>query len=509
MKKNVWLVCGLMLTSGLLAQQATNTTAIPGPITATPVAPVAAAPATTVLMAPATAAVATNTPSATKAKKKSGKKKAPGTAKKNGKKAAVKKPSATVVAKAKPAPAPAAAPELKTVPLVPGPATVAASHVNVRGQSNLKGEVIGHLAQGNPVTVIEEIILKKSGPDEPSAWAKIALPASIHTWINASFVDSNKTVTAKRLNLRGGAGENYSVLGRVERGDIVKEVATKGDWMEIEAPTNAYAYVAAVFLKQEEPAAPAAAPAVTAPAVAAAATPVAPAPVPAVTPAPVVIPTNTPTVAAVAPAVAPPVVAPPVVITPLAPAPVTPLTDIPKPPPPVTNTPAPVVVPPAPMPAPEPATTTVVAAPPVVPPAPVEANPPPPVVPAVTPAVPAVPAEPTPAPVPVPAPTPTVAAVEPAPAEPKADEPPAPRVVQREGIVRGMTSIQAPSPYALTSLDTRRNIDYLYTASTNLDLSRYKGAHVIVIGEEYLDSRWGNTPVIDIQRLTVLTDADK
>ena len=70
-----------------------------------------------------------------------------------------------------------------------------------------------------------------------------------------------------------------------------------------------------------------------------------------------------------------------------------------------------------------------------------------------------------------------------------------------------MTSIQAPSKYALISVDTGKNIDYLYTTSTNLDLGRYKGAHVIVVGEEGLDARWGNTPVIDIHRLIVLKDA--
>ena len=40
--------------------------------------------------------------------------------------------------------------------------------------------------------------------------------------------------------------------------------------------------------------------------------------------------------------------------------------------------------------------------------------------------------------------------------------------------------------------------------STNLDLSRYKGLHIIVTGEEGLDERWKNTPVITIQRIQVL-----
>ena len=47
-------------------------------------------------------------------------------------------------------------------------------------------------------------------------------------------------------------------------------------------------------------------------------------------------------------------------------------------------------------------------------------------------------------------------------------------------------------------------INYLYTSSTNLDLSRYKGLHIVVTGEEGLDERWKNHPVITIQRIQVL-----
>src|SRR5438270_5488312 len=57
--------------------------------------------------------------------------------------------------------------ELRTVPLVPGPAIVAANRVNVRGQEKLKSEVLGRMTNGEPVTVIEEIHLTRSGPDEP------------------------------------------------------------------------------------------------------------------------------------------------------------------------------------------------------------------------------------------------------------------------------------------------------------------------------------------------------
>ncbi len=343
----------------------------------------AAAPAATI--APATAN--TNAPSAKAAKKKAAKKGAKAAQKKSVKKAAAKKKEAM--------------PELKTVPLVAGPATVVASNVNVRGQAKLKSEVVTRVTKGDPITVIEEIVRNNSGPDEPSAWAKVALPPGAHVWVNTSFIDAaNQTVKAKKLNLRSGAGENYSVIGRLKRGDAVKTITTKGDWTEIEAPTSAYAFMAAQYLKQG----PAEAPAPTPPA-----------------PAPPE-PTPTPAVVAAAPTMAaPPTEAPPV-------------------------------------------------------PAPTE----------------------PPAVIPTPAPPP------PAVTEPAETEPPPPRIVQREGLVRGMTSIQAPSKFVLVSPENGRDLDYLFTTSKELDLRRYKGMRIIVTGEEALDERWGNTPVLTIQKIEVL-----
>jgi uncharacterized protein YgiM (DUF1202 family) len=384
MKNNCWLILGAMLSTSLLAQQATNTTP------SAPIETPAAAPAAT--LAPTTAK--TNAPAAKAGKKKAGKKKA--------------------VAKKK-----APAPVLKTVPLVPGPATVVASNVNVRGQAKLKSEVVTRVTKGQSVTVIEEIVRNNSGPDEPSAWAKILLPPNAHVWVNTSFIDgTNQTVKPKKLNVRSGPGENYSVIGLLHAGDAVKPVTTKGDWTQIEPPANAYGFMAAQYLSQEAPATVAA--------------------IPPVTPKPI---EAAPTPATVA-------VIPPVAPTPTEPAP----------------TPA-----------------TVAATPPVAPP-------------------------PTEAPaVPPPTETPAVTnAIAATPPEPEVEEPPPPRIVQREGIVRGLTSIQAPSKFALISPENGKNIDYLYTTSAELDLRRYKGLRIIVTGEEGLDERWGNTPVLTIQKIQIV-----
>ena len=51
---------------------------------------------------------------------------------------------------------------------------------------------------------------------------------------------------------------------------------------------------------------------------------------------------------------------------------------------------------------------------------------------------------------------------------------------------------------------TEQTVTLQVATTTNLDLSRYKGMHIIVTGEEGLDARWKNTPVITIQKIQVL-----
>jgi uncharacterized protein YgiM (DUF1202 family) len=370
MKIKFWSVYVALISTSLLAQPDTNSPA------ATPIETPAAAPAVTAMpeVKPAPAVE----PAAKPAKKKA----AP--------RQTAKKPTV------RPS-------ELRTTPLVAGPAVVAANRVNVRGQAGLKGEIITRMTNGEPVMVLEEIKLKHSGPEEPSVWVKIALPAKAALWAKASFIDpTTKAVIPKKLNLRGGPGENYSVLGTLQRGAVVRELVTKGQWMQIEASTNAWAFMAAQYLTQEPAALAAAGLAGT-------------------------------QVAATAESAAPPtsITEAPAVVEAATNAPATPETG---------------------------AGTNEMAA----------------------------------------AGTNELAAA----ATP--EEPPPPRIVLREGIVRGATSIQSPTRFELISPDNHKLINYLYTTSPHLDLSRYKGLHIIVTGEEGLDDRWRNTPVITIHRIQVL-----
>jgi uncharacterized protein YgiM (DUF1202 family) len=368
-----------MLSTSLLAQQATDAPAGANP--APGAQPAAVAPAASPTTPSESPTASTNAP----AKKTAVKKKAQ-------KKPAPKKQPAV------------AATELRTVPLNPGPATVVATHVNVRGQPKLNSEVVTRLDRDQIVTVLEEIVRNDSGPEEPSAWAKIQIPEGTHVWVHTDYVDTAaKTVKPRKLNLRSGPGENYSVVGLLVQGETINPVGNKGDWLEIEAPTNAYAFMAAQYLKQETTPSPAATPAEPPPA--------------------------TPATVAEAPSMA----APP--------------TDAPATPPPST-----------------PSTDTNAAAPP----------------------------------------TATAAPSEPSAADTAAEEPPKKRIVQREGVVRGTRSIQAPTPFELYNTETGRTIDWLFTPSKELDLRRYKGLRIIVTGEEGLEERWGNTPIITIERIQVL-----
>jgi uncharacterized protein YgiM (DUF1202 family) len=119
----------------------------------------------------------------------------------------------------------------------------------VRGQAAISSEVLLRLKRGDQVIVLEELTLKKPHEDEPAHWARIALPTNVATWVHSMFIDADsKTVKPKRLNLRSGPGENFSVLGRVEKGTTIQEIETKGEWIRIESPNSAFGFVAAHLL---------------------------------------------------------------------------------------------------------------------------------------------------------------------------------------------------------------------------------------------------------------------
>jgi hypothetical protein len=82
--------------------------------------------------------------------------------------------------------------------------------------------------------------------------------------------------------------------------------------------------------------------------------------------------------------------------------------------------------------------------------------------------------------------------------------PPPPRIVTHEGTVRHSVSLVAPTYFELYDPSSNLAINYLYTSSTNLNLNRYNGKHIAVTGEEGMDVRWKDTPVLTIKKIEVL-----
>ena len=384
MKMNYWLILGVLVAASATAQTSTNLSALP-PIPA----PANIPSVNTMPILPPTNVVSSTSAPSKPAKKKAVKKK-----KIIAKAPAKKEKEATGLLES-------------TNALVAGPAEVVASNLNMRGQAGLKGEVVGHVQKGDMVTVISEITLDKHRADEPARWAKVLLPNAASVWVRSSFIDqTNKTVIPKKLNLRGGPGENYSVLGVIERGTPVVVSSTKGDWSKIESPTNAYAFIAAIYLRQEASGNLALNP-----------------------------PPSTETVPAPTP----------VNVSegqPINPNP-TEMNSVP--PPALLPTPAPVMTPTVII-----QTNIIVIA---------DTNVP----------------------------------------------PPPPRIVTHDGYVRSSVSPVAPTYFELYDPGTDVAINYLFSTTTNLDLARYKGYHVNVTGEEGMDARWKDTPVLTVQKIYVVS----
>jgi uncharacterized protein YgiM (DUF1202 family) len=363
-------------------------------------------------------------------------------------------PTPAPAAAVKPASKPRPAQVFKHVQLNPGPAEVVHDFVNVRGQAALAGEIVCRLKKGDQVTVLEVVTLSKPQPDEPPQWARISLPTNAAAWISEQHVDASKTITARKLNLRAGPGENYSIIGRLEKGAVVTEISRKNGWVKIDGSTNAHAYVAAIYLKSVKPVEKPVAPVV----------PETPALAVAETKSVVPEVKSAQEIAALPGAAAP------------TPAPAAPLP---------TETVAPAAEP---VPAPtEPAPAPVSANRPDLPDTDAQAK-----ARAALYAATGTPQIPT-----------EVYTVTPDSPQPETNEPK--RVVQREGIVKPTTwNIQAPTPFSLVHPQTGEIMDYLFTTSTNLNLRRYKGLRILVSGEEGLTQRWKNTPVLTIQKIQVV-----
>ena len=327
-------------------------------------------------------------------------------------------------------------------------AVTRADRVNVRALPSKQSEVLGSLPKGQSVTILGTT---NGVPEEATTWNEIALPEQVGVWVYGPLLDSkNSLVKAKKANLRAGPGVNYSEMGDIPQGAPVTVIRKVDEWYQISAPPGAHAYVAANLLE-----------------------PVAPAP-------------------AVATAVKR---ANPMVIPPLALAPAIPRTAVP----PVSGT-----LPPESDPRVLAPRTTISEAPKVV------IDPAPPLVKEAQPEIVAetLPAVVAPVRQTIVTTTTTVTKAGNFEAVGTAIQPPVVytdqvRQVFREGTVARSFNPKTPSFYELQSLRSGEGLqDYLITDDPAVVLKNFKGHHVFVTGEEYVDPSYGKVPVIRVKSIT-------
>ena len=130
--------------------------------------------------------------------------------------------------------------------------TTSSSNLNVRSGAGTKYSKIGSLAKG---TVVEVVEIK-------DGWAKIIFPSDKYTngYVSAQYltkqstspetVIGTKTVIARVLNVRSGAGTSYSIVGKLNRNTKVEVIETvaNGSWSKIKF-NGGYAYVSSTYIQ--------------------------------------------------------------------------------------------------------------------------------------------------------------------------------------------------------------------------------------------------------------------
>ena len=134
-----------------------------------------------------------------------------------------------------------------SMPLMGQTAVTRADRVNVRALPSKQSEVLGSLPKGQVVTVLGTT---NGAPEEATTWTEIALPEQVGVWVYGPLIDTkNSVVKAKKANLRAGPGTNYSEMGEVSQGAPVTVIRKVDEWYQVSAPPGAHAYVAGNLLE--------------------------------------------------------------------------------------------------------------------------------------------------------------------------------------------------------------------------------------------------------------------
>lgn len=115
-------------------------------------------------------------------------------------------------------------------------------NVNVRAGQSENFERLCRLDKGSEVLVL----------GRSYSWYKVQLPSFAKSYVSTKYVHlvNNKTggIIGNKVNVRAGAGENYTVLGQVTAGEEVKILETGDQWHKIEPLKDSFGWVHEDFI---------------------------------------------------------------------------------------------------------------------------------------------------------------------------------------------------------------------------------------------------------------------
>ena len=137
-------------------------------------------------------------------------------------------------------------------------ATVTADSLNVRSGAGTNYSVITKLSKGTVVDVLESA---------SNGWKKIKTSSGTTGWVSGSYLTSGSTstggstggststnttkatVTADSLNVRSGAGTNYSVITKISKGTVVDVIESNSNgWKKIKTSNGTTGWVSGSYL---------------------------------------------------------------------------------------------------------------------------------------------------------------------------------------------------------------------------------------------------------------------
>lgn len=104
-------------------------------------------------------------------------------------------------------------------------------------------ERLAILPEGTPVE-----ILSQRG-EEGNQWVQVRLPVPVSGWVRGAEIDGDGVVIQESCPVHTGPGENFTAFHEARQGEVLqREGRQDGDWVCVQAPSQATAWISADFV---------------------------------------------------------------------------------------------------------------------------------------------------------------------------------------------------------------------------------------------------------------------